>query len=605
MHPGYSYAIPDFVCSVAHAPDRGRRFPIEATRKIQQSPTKWDSYLMRAARFLVIPLILISWPRAAIAEDEAWKVDRLWVVGGDNHAWVVGASRQHANHPSVVRMWYLGPKDDAAQAVPRPSPKLPPVSANPVRIGADGEALRLLLSNSATWHYFPDRPALAGDLWSNHCRLPPLAWGGDASKPILWALARTADLITPQATTSSQPTSAETRDNAQPDDLPADSAEQSRLTLMQLRAGFWSRSPVLDAAQQGQTFWLAGRDGDAFLFWQTAHGTIRFSRRSGDDWSSPETVVEAPGIVAAWAGATEQGPVFIAGQGESARAVQLSVYQRSSDGWSTNGPAREGNDFLSLDAEQVGVVRDRLAVARGMNNGDVEFGWADLRASPLMQFGPLSMLVKDTVAKPKWEDAVVTALVLGAVTLLMFRRRDQVNRPAAVPRGFVIAEPWRRILATAIDLAPAMLLVMPWSWSMFPSDDPAVLFDLLQDPEFVARFRPVNLVLVTLYGLWCFIWELKTNTTPGKRIFGCRVLTTDGTAPTARQVLLRNVCRSITFALGPPTLMVALLLMLILTRNRQRIGDLLADTVVVMRQADHEPPIARPSDRDGPRDTDA
>jgi uncharacterized RDD family membrane protein YckC len=51
--------------------------------------------------------------------------------------------------------------------------------------------------------------------------------------------------------------------------------------------------------------------------------------------------------------------------------------------------------------------------------------------------------------------------------------------------------------------------------------------------------------------------------------------------------------------------MVALLLMLILTRNRQRIGDLLADTVVVMRQADHEPPIARPSDRDGPRDTDA
>lgn len=554
-----------------------------------------------------MPLILVSWPSAASAQDEAWKADRLWVVGGDDHAWVVGASQQKDKQPSVVRMWHLGPKGDAAGAVPKPSRRLPPVSANPVRIGADGEALRVLLSNSATWHYFPKRPALAGDLWKNHCRQPPLAWGGDSSKPILWALSKTADLITPRAAASSQPTSTTAEESTEFDDLPDVSAEQSGLTLMQLRSGFWRRFSILDAAEEGDTFWLAGRDGDAFLFWQTAQGPVRFSRRRGDEWSSPQTVVEAPGVVAGWAGATEKGPVFVAGRGETTQAVHLSVFLRASDGWSTSGPAREGNDFLSVDAEKtgVGVVRGRLAVARGKRNGEVEFGWADLGASPLLQFAPLSMRVEESTPEPSWESTILTALVLGAVTFVMLRRREQINRPAAVPRGFVIAEPWRRVLATAVDIAPAMLVIMPWSMSMFPSDDFAVLFELAQDPEFVAKFVPINLAFVALYGLWCFIWEVKTSTTPGKRIFGCRVLSADGTAPTTRQIIVRNICRAITFALGPPTLMVAMLLMLILTRNRQRIGDLLASTVVIQHGIGAAPPVARPLDRDENNDHDA
>ena len=150
-----------------------------------------------------------------------------------------------------------------------------------------------------------------------------------------------------------------------------------------------------------------------------------------------------------------------------------------------------------------------------------------------------------------------------------------------------------------------MLVIMPWSMSMFPTDDPAVLFELLQDPEFVAKFAPINLVLVTAYGLWCFIWELKTSTTPGKRIFGCSVLSADGTAPATRQIIVRNLCRALTFALGPPTMMVALLLMLILTRNRQRIGDLLGNTVVIQHGIGPEPPVAQPRNRDEDGNTDA
>ena len=72
-----------------------------------------------------------------------------------------------------------------------------------------------------------------------------------------------------------------------------------------------------------------------------------------------------------------------------------------------------------------------------------------------------------------------------------------------------------------------------------------------------------------------------------------------------RQIMVRNLCRSLTFALGPPTMMVALLLMLILTRNRQRIGDLLGNTVVIQHSSGPEPPVAQPRNRDEDGETDA
>jgi len=564
---------------------------------------------MRTARVLILLLTLVSWPRIAAAEGDTWKAERLWVVGSDEQAWVVGAAKPEDKQPAVVRMWHLGPKGNPTGAVPKPSRRLPPISANIVRVGADSEALRVLLSNSATWHYFPNRPALAGDLWKSHCRQPPLAWGGDATKPMLWALARTADLITPPAAASSQPTTAATQEpDTQPADLSdAPPVDENSLTLMQLRGGFWHRFDVLHAAEKGDTFWLAGRDGDVFLFWQGERRPVRLSRRRGDEWSPPETVVDARDVVTAWAGATKQGPVFVAGRGASAQAVQLSVYLRTSDEWSTSGPARAGNDFLSINANEtgVGVVRGRLAVARNNSDGKVEFAWGDLRASPLLQFETLSMRVEEGAPEPSWWDAVLTALVLSVVTFVMFQRRDQINRPASVSRGFVIAEPWRRVLATAIDIVPAMLVIMPWSMSMFPTDDMSVLFELAQDPDFVAKFVPINLAFVALYGLWCFIWEMTTYTTPGKRLFSCRVLSTNGSPPTTRQILVRNLCRVITFAIGMPTLMVALLLMLVLTRNRQRIGDLMAETVVVQYGVGPEPPVARPLDPDEHNDTDA
>jgi uncharacterized RDD family membrane protein YckC len=44
---------------------------------------------------------------------------------------------------------------------------------------------------------------------------------------------------------------------------------------------------------------------------------------------------------------------------------------------------------------------------------------------------------------------------------------------------------------------------------------------------------------------------------------------------------VRNVVRTVMVGLGPPGLIITLMTMIILTRNRQRVGDLLARTLVI------------------------
>jgi uncharacterized RDD family membrane protein YckC len=76
------------------------------------------------------------------------------------------------------------------------------------------------------------------------------------------------------------------------------------------------------------------------------------------------------------------------------------------------------------------------------------------------------------------------------------------------------------------------------------------------------------------------IWELATGATPGKMLFGCRVLGINGAPPLTRQIVVRNAARVLEL-LAWPLLLLTLMSMGVLTRNRQRIGDLLADTMVV------------------------
>ena len=96
---------------------------------------------------------------------------------------------------------------------------------------------------------------------------------------------------------------------------------------------------------------------------------------------------------------------------------------------------------------------------------------------------------------------------------------------------------------------------------------------------------------------FCFSWTLVVymtlcevffSTTPGKKALRIQVVNHEGQRPSIRQALMRNVIRVIEFYFD---LFFVVLMLLFFTHKRQRLGDLMARTIVVMKnpQAPKQP----------------
>ena len=102
-----------------------------------------------------------------------------------------------------------------------------------------------------------------------------------------------------------------------------------------------------------------------------------------------------------------------------------------------------------------------------------------------------------------------------------------------------------------------------------------------------AASAPAELIFggsVLLYLLHTTLFEVLTGRTPGKMIFGLRVVSLDGTPPTRGQFLTRNLLRVVDVGLAfLPVLLVPF------SPLRQRPGDTAAGTLVVSGPPGAEP----------------
>ncbi|HVP11554.1 MAG TPA: RDD family protein [Phycisphaerae bacterium] len=527
---------------------------------------------------------------AAAAWGQEWQAARLWVVGSEKSIWLVGASRGESGAFPTVQMWCAGAKDPTGS--PKQSRFLPAVSGSIRDLTADAQALHVLFSDLTTREYFEDRESAAGMRWRDQSDEPPLAWGGDSLEAVFWALVETETL----KASATQPTTED--DRASIDEMKSDRVP--RFTLLQMRNDEWQRLPAPIAADQGGRFWVAGRQGRPWLFWSVQSRGVLAATLAEDqassqpvpeavgDWTRPEVVLSDSDLQCGWAGASKYGPIFVAGRGQSSDRVRLYLYMREGGEWTNKDAARDGTEFLEVDPEVcgVGIGRDRLSVARPTGKGAVEFGTGEIGLSPSIRFTTLSLQGQAVEETPPGQGLVTLALMLALLTLVMWSRREQIARPIVLPPGLIFAPVWRRLMATLLDAVPAMLLTMPLFFVFLPAEattmDPAAMQDMLNDPAMRSKFAPLWYAFVLLYSLWCLIWELAIASTPGKLLFGCRVMGTTMARPLPRQIIWRNALRVIEVGLREPGWIVTLMMMVLVTRNRQRVGDILGGTIVVM-----------------------
>lgn len=150
----------------------------------------------------------------------------------------------------------------------------------------------------------------------------------------------------------------------------------------------------------------------------------------------------------------------------------------------------------------------------------------------------------------------------------------QVETPERVTATLALAGLGARAFAWLADAACIFLL---WVTVLLLYSISGDLVRDLQALSFARQLLAILLVFSAGWG-WDVAWELLGGgRTPGKRLAGIRVVRADGGPPGLPESLLRNVLRvvELPFGYAPGILMLAL------GPRQQRLGDLVAGTLVV------------------------
>jgi len=167
---------------------------------------------------------------------------------------------------------------------------------------------------------------------------------------------------------------------------------------------------------------------------------------------------------------------------------------------------------------------------------------------------------------------------MSATTPTWDARKTELELPEEIDLQVEVANVGSRTLAILIDLALGGIVIFVVYCLMT-----LLARDVTEDwlTRFGSNALQTVLVLLIFGFQWCYfnIFEwLWNGQTPGKRLLRLRVIKVDGSPVSGIDVLLRNLSRPID-TLGPMGLIG--LLMIFVSRKAQRLGDLMARTLVI------------------------
>jgi uncharacterized RDD family membrane protein YckC len=166
-----------------------------------------------------------------------------------------------------------------------------------------------------------------------------------------------------------------------------------------------------------------------------------------------------------------------------------------------------------------------------------------------------------------------------------------IETPERVPLHFALASIGNRFLACAIDHTLQFLILGLFGIAFLLIRDVSGIENLLASaPKWVwAIFIVISFLI--LWGYFAFFEWIWNGQTPGKLWLKLRVIREDGRPVTFWEAAVRNLLR--TFDMMPlPFYSIGLISVFISTRD-QRVGDMVAGTVVVREREAEAPAFAR------------
>lgn len=166
-----------------------------------------------------------------------------------------------------------------------------------------------------------------------------------------------------------------------------------------------------------------------------------------------------------------------------------------------------------------------------------------------------------------------------------------IETPERVPLHFALASIGNRFIACAIDhgLQIVTLVFMFIAFTILANYS-AVSDQLSNAPKWVYAVLIIILFLI-LSGYFAFFEWLWSGQTPGKRWLRLRVIREDGRPITFWEATVRNLLRS--FDMMPAPFYSIGLISVFLSSRDQRVGDMVAGTVVVREREAEAPAFAQ------------
>ncbi len=164
----------------------------------------------------------------------------------------------------------------------------------------------------------------------------------------------------------------------------------------------------------------------------------------------------------------------------------------------------------------------------------------------------------------------VAGVVVTMLVMFIFWVQEPSRNQLKLPHGVAIADLGWRVIASVIDMLPAVLAAVV----MFRID-PRELYNAWPGRSGDWHTMLPSVTVIGVFVLHTTLTELFTGKTIGKAVTAMRVTTLDGKPPHIWQVLARNFTKALDL------IVLLTLIVPMVTPHGQRLGDLMARTVVV------------------------
>ena len=331
----------------------------------------------------------------------------------------------------------------------------------------------------------------------------------------------------------------------------------------------------------------AGPDGDVSVTWLVAPDqllTLRFDGRTG--WQ-PGPTLGLPGLQQFWRTRLSGVPtlVFIGDGPRDELRLLRELPARQPPAATTPRIERVELSALPADVQAAEIVdvaafNDHLVTLTRTTDDKMLLQFGRLAGPALLPTVDVEELQRSAAVTESTEAFAGTTafLLMVAVLLGLFVfRRQALGAPHGLPAPLEPAFAAQRLGTVLVDLTPFALI-----WAGVLGVDWMEGGGKLAEWAFRRALPERDVLLwwattVTTYSVYALIMEALARRTVGKALFGTRVVGPGGTAPTLGALFVRNLMRIV--ELLPPMWIINLLV--IISRNRQRLGDVFAGTFAV------------------------